>query len=58
MKAYTVLTQDTSTVLVNQLLTSHVSLKVPIVLGTVLCNLPSDLKSNMNEKALFNIVQK
>jgi hypothetical protein len=48
MWMYTVLTQDTNTVFINQLLTYHAWIKI-------FNNLPSDLKGLMNEKAWFKI---
>jgi hypothetical protein len=60
MHLYTLLTQETSTVFVNQLLTyqscfqksaCHVGIKI-------FSNLPFDLKSLMNEKALFKTTLK
>jgi hypothetical protein len=52
MQMYTVLTQDTSTVSMNQMLTSYAFRKKKYYAGIkIFNNLPSDLKSLIYEKA-------
>jgi hypothetical protein len=59
MQMYTMLTQDTSTIFINQLLTSHAFKKVHNYTGIKMFNnLPSDIKSLMNGKAQFKIALK
>jgi hypothetical protein len=51
MQIYTVLTQDTRAIFVNQLLTFHAFRKAYSAGIKIFCDLPSDLKSLIYEKA-------